>query len=229
MPTPTAPVHIALLDDHQLFRQGMRYILQALPYVESVEEAAELPELLAICRRRVPDVLLLDLQMPSVDGPEAARRLLQEFPDLKIIVLSMFSADKYITQMMKVGARSYLPKDVDQDQLRLTIEEVLTTGFHFTPRISRALIRGVQHPERTPTPKQPDLVQLTTREHEVLRLICQGCTAADIAEQLFISRRTVEGHRQKLLEKTSAPNSAGLVVYAARHGLLDSPQANATT
>jgi len=155
--------------------------------------------------------------------------LVQEFPDLKIIVLSMFSADKYITQMMKAGARSYLPKDVDQNQLRLTIEEVLTTGFHFTPRISRALIRGVQHPERTPTPKLSDLVQFTTREHEVLRLICQGCTTADIAAQLFISRRTVEGHRQKLLEKTSAPNSTRLVVYAARHGLLDAQQNSATT
>lgn len=221
MPTPTCPVQIALLDDHPLFRQGMRYILQSLPYVESVSEAAELPELQIICRQRLPDVLLLDLQMPNIDGPEAARLLLQEFPDLKIIVLSMFSADKYITQMMKAGARSYLPKDVDQEQLRTTIEEVITTGFHFTPRISRALIRGVQHPERTPTTKMPDLVQFTTREHEVLRLICQGRTAADIAEQLFISRRTVEGHRQKLLEKTSAPNSAGLVVYAARHGLID--------
>jgi len=221
MPTPTEPVHIAMLDDHPLFRQGMRYILQALPYVESVAEAAELPELQVLCRQRLPDVLLLDLQMPNIDGPEAARLLLQEFPTLKIIVLSMFSADKYITQMMKAGARSYLPKDVDEQQLRQTIEEVLTTGFHFTPRISRALVRGVQHPERTPTTKMPDLVQLTTREHEVLRLICQGRTAADIAEQLFISRRTVEGHRQKLLEKTSAPNSAGLVVYAARHGLID--------
>jgi two-component system response regulator DegU len=221
MPTPTFPIQIALLDDHPLFRQGMRYILQSLPYVESVSEAAELSELQATCRQRLPDVLLLDLQMPNIDGPEAARVLLQEFPDLKIIVLSMFSADKYITQMMKAGARSYLPKDVDQEQLRTTIEEVLTTGFHFTPRISRALIRGVQHPERTPTPKMPDLVQFTTREHEVLRLICQGRTAADIAEQLFISRRTVEGHRQKLLEKTSAPNSAGLVVYAARHGLIE--------
>ena len=221
MPTPIEPVHIAMLDDHPLFRQGMRYILQALPYVESVAEAAELPELQALCRQRLPDVLLLDLQMPNIDGPEAARLLLQEFPTLKIIVLSMFSADKYITQMMKAGARSYLPKDVDEQQLRQTIEEVLTTGFHFTPRISRALVRGVQHPERTPTTKMPDLVQLTTREHEVLRLICQGRTAADIAEQLFISRRTVEGHRQKLLEKTSAPNSAGLVVYAARHGLID--------
>lgn len=216
------PIQIALLDDHQLFRQGLRYILQALPFVEEVVEAGELPELLALCRQRVPDVLLLDLQMPNVDGTEAARQLLLEFPELRIIVLSMFSADKYITQMMKLGARSYLPKDVDQEQLRHTLEEVMTTGYCFTPRISRALIRGVQHHERAPTPPAPpELVQLSSREREVLRLICQGCTAADIAEQLFLSRRTVEGHRQKLLEKTGAPNTAGLVVFAVRHGLLD--------
>ncbi|AMR27763.1 hypothetical protein A0257_12105 [Hymenobacter psoromatis] len=223
MATLTTSIQIALLDDHQLFRQGLRYILQALPFVEEVVEASEFDELLTLCRQRVPDILLLDLQMPNIDGTEAARQLLLEFPDLRIIVLSMFSADKYISQMMKLGARSYLPKDADQDQLRATIEEVLATGYSFTPRISRALIRGVQHPERTPTPAQPDLVQLTTREREVLNLICQGCTASDIAGKLFISKRTAEGHRQKLLEKTHAPNAAGLVVFAVRHGLLDGP------
>ncbi|MBO2010986.1 response regulator transcription factor [Hymenobacter negativus] len=217
------PVRIALLDDHPMFRQGLRYILSALPYVAEVVETATLSELLVCCRERQPDVLLLDLQMPGMDGPEAAKLLLDEFKDLKIIVLTMLSADKFITQMMRLGARSYLPKDADQDELRQAIEDVLITGHHFTPRISRALMRGVQQPTRQPaTTRLPDLVQLTPREEEVLRLICEGRTAAEIASRLFISRRTVEGHRQNLLEKTSAPNSAGLVVYAARHGLLDS-------
>jgi len=216
------PVRIALLDDHPMFRQGLRYILSALPYVEEVIETATLPELLVSCRLRLPDVLLLDLQMPGMDGPEVAKLLLSEFRDLKIVVLSMLSADKFITQMMRLGARSYLPKDADQEELRRAIEDVLVTGYHFTPRISRALMRGVQQPTRQPaTTRLPDLVQLTPREEEVLRLICEGRTAAEIATKLFISRRTVEGHRQKLLEKTSAPNSAGLVVYAAKHGLLD--------
>ena len=210
-----------MLDDHPLFRQGMRYILQALPYVESVSEAAELPELQVICRQRLPDVLLLDLQMPNIDGPEAARLLLQEFPDLKIIVLSMFSADKFITQMMKLGARSYLPKDIDQQQLTQALEDVLTTGHHFTARISRAMLQGVQQPTRPASHLLTEEVQFTPRELEVLRLICQGLTAADIAEQLLMGRRTVEGHRQRMLEKTGSANVAGLVVYAVRHGLLD--------
>ena len=216
------PIQIALLDDHQLFRQGMRYILQALPYVESIVEAGEISELLAHCRQRQPDLLLLDLQMPGMDGPEAAKLLLSEFPGLKIIVLSMFSADTFITQMMRIGVHSYLPKDADQQQLRQAIEDVVTTGHHFTPAMSRALMRGLQQPTRTAgSTRLPLTVQLTPREREILLFICEGCTAAEIADRLFISRRTVEGHRQKLLEKTSAPNSAGLVVYAVRHGLLN--------
>jgi two-component system response regulator DegU len=215
------PVQIALLDDHPLFRQGMRYILQALPFVESVVEAGEFGELLALCRQRLPDVLLLDLQMPGMDGPEVAQQLLAEFPDLKIIVLSMFSADKFITQMMKLGARSYLPKDADQQQLTQALEDVLTTGHHFTERISRAMLQGVQQPTRPASHLLTEEVQFTPRELEVLRLICQGLTAADIAEQLLMGRRTVEGHRQRMLEKTGAANVAGLVVYAVRHGLLD--------
>ena len=217
----TSPVRIAILDDHLLFRQGMRYILQTLPYVEEIITTGEFAELLAHCRERLPDVLLLDLQMPGLDGPEAAQLLLGEFPDLKIIVLSMFSADKFIVQMVKLGARSYLPKDADQEQLRQALEDVLTTGHHFTPRISRALVRGVQQPTRQTASTLANLVQLTPREKEVLRLICEGRTASEIADQLFLSRRTVEGHRQKLLEKTSVHNSAGLVGYAAKHGLLD--------
>jgi two-component system response regulator DegU len=215
------PVQIALLDDHPLFRQGMRYILQALPFVESVVEAGEFGELLALCRQRLPDVLLLDLQMPGMDGPEVAQQLLAEFPDLKIIVLSMFSADKFITQMMKLGARSYLPKDANQQQLTQALEDVLTTGHHFTERISRAMLQGVQQPTRPASHLLTEEVQFTPRELEVLRLICQGLTAADIAEQLLMGRRTVEGHRQRMLEKTGAANVAGLVVYAVRHGLLD--------
>ncbi|MDO7851686.1 response regulator transcription factor [Hymenobacter convexus] len=222
MAAPSSPAHIALLDDHPMFRQGLRFILQSLPYVAAVEEASTLPGLLVICEQRLPDVLLLDMQMPGADGAEVAQQLLRQYPALKIIVLSMFSADKYITQMMKLGARSYLPKDANQEELIHALEEVLTTGYHFTPRISRALMRGLHQPTRPPSVKLQEQEQFTPREQEVLRLICEGRTAAEIAAHLFISRRTVEGHWQKLLEKTGAPNAAGLVGFAAKHGLLES-------
>lgn len=216
------PVQIALLDDHPLFRQGMRYILQSLPFVESVVEAGTYAELLALCRQRLPDVLLLDLQMPGMDGPEVAERLLAEFPGLKIIVLSMFSADKFITQMMKLGARGYLPKDVGQQELTQALEAVLTTGNYFSERVSRALVRGVQQPTRQPaTTLLTDEIHFTKRELDVLRLICKGRTTPEIAEELIIGSRTVDGHRQRLLEKTGSPNVASLGVYAVRHGLLE--------
>ena len=223
MVTIDFPVQIALLDDHPLFRQGMRYILQSLPFVESVVEAGEYAELLALCRQRLPDVLLLDLQMPGMDGPEVAERLLAEFPDLKIIVLSMFSADKFITQMMKLGARSYLPKDVNQEELTQALQAVLTTGNYFSERVSRALMRGVQQPTRQPAASLllTEEVHFTKRELDVLRLICEGRTTAEIAEDLFLSSRTVDGHRQRLLEKTGSPNVASLGEYAVRHGLLE--------
>ncbi len=221
MNTPLAGVHVALLDDHPLFRQGVRHLLQDLPYVETVTEAAELPELLAVCRHRLPDVLLLDLQMPQQDGGEVAQVLLKEFPELKIIVLSMFAADKYIAQMMKLGARSYLPKDANQAEIVHTINEVLTTGYHLTPRISRAMMRGAQEVPQKRATSLFDPVYFTPREKEVLRLICQGLTNLHIAEKLFISNRTVECDRQRLLEKTESPNIAGLIVYAAKNGFIE--------
>jgi DNA-binding NarL/FixJ family response regulator len=221
MEAQLAGIHVALFDDHALFRQGLRYLLQGIPYVEAVTDTAELPELLTVCRQRLPDVLLLDLQMPQLSGDEVARILLREFPDLKIIVVSMFSADKYITQMMKLGARSYLLKDANTQELIETLTGVLTTGYHLTPRISRAMARGGQ---RTPPRQAAPLfssVYFTSREKEVLRLICQGLTNPNIAEKLLISIRTVEGHRQRLLEKTGSPNIASLIVYAAKNGFID--------
>jgi two-component system response regulator DegU len=217
---PLASVHIALLDDHALFRQGLGYILLKLPYVARVTEAATLPELLAICHQQVPDVLLLDLQMPQQDGAAVAPQLLHAFPDLKIIVLSMFSADSFVKQMMRLGARSYLPKDASQEELAQAIEEVLQTGYHWTPAMTRALTRVRPQPAPAPSSLVPDQLGLTRREQEVLRLICNGHKAADIAERLFINRRTVEGHWQKLLEKTGTHNVAGLVAFAVKQNLL---------
>jgi two-component system response regulator DegU len=221
MEVQLAGIHVAMLDDHSLFRQGLRHLLQDIPYVETITDTGELPALLAVCQQHLPDVLLLDLQMPQLDGDEAIRLLLADYPDLKIIVLSMFSADKYIMQMMQRGARSYLLKDADQQELVKTLTEVLTTGYYLTPRISRAMMRGVAQPPQKRPASLFETVCFTPREKEVLQLICQGLTNQHIADKLFISSRTVEGHRQRLLEKTASHNVAGLIVYAAKNGFIE--------
>lgn len=220
MSTPASPVHIAILDDHKLFRQGIIYIVQQFPYAVEVTEAATLPELLVALSQQQPDVLLLDMQMPEVDGMEAAERLLKQYPDLKIIVLSMHSTDQFIVHMLKLGARTYLSKDVDQEQLRQAIEAIIREGYYFTDSISKAMMRGLHTPSRLKPSFQALLTPLTPRELEVLRLLCQGDSTTVIAQKLFISGRTVEGHRKNLLEKTNTHNSISLVRYAIRHGLL---------
>lgn len=221
MSCPLSPAHLAILDDHKLFRLGLAQLLQQLPFVASVQEAATFPDLLAGMRQQMPDVLLLDLQMPEMDGMEATKQLLERYPDLKIIVLSMHSNDHFIYHLLKLGARSYLPKDTDQEQLRAAIEGVLTTGHYFTDSMSRAMVRGLQSaPRAKPSLRLPALV-LTPRETEVLTLLGQGLTTNEIAQQLYISSRTVEGHRKNLLEKSNTHNSISLVLFAVKHGLLE--------
>ncbi|MDQ2770494.1 MAG: response regulator transcription factor [Bacteroidota bacterium] len=222
---PLPQVHLAILDDHRLFRQGISFILQRLPYQVSVVEAATFAELLPQLLARMPDLLLLDLQLPDVDGIEVAKRLLAEYPELKIVVLSMHTDDQLIAQMLKLGVRSYLPKDIDKDLLTKAITDVIDHGHHFTDAISKAIIRSVQAPPGPCRPLLPGLpLALTPRESEVLALLCEGKSTNEIAQQLFISNRTVEGHRQNLLEKTGTPNAVGLALYAVKHGLLAVPQ-----
>lgn len=221
-------IHVALLDDHKLFRQGITYILQRLPYVASIAEAATFAELQTLMKQQQPDVLLLDLQMPGVDGIEVTKRVLQEHPDLKIIVLSMHDAEHFIVHMFKLGVRSYLPKDVDQEQLGQAIETVLTQGNYFTDSVSKAMVRGLQLTSRhKPSFVAPTIV-LTPREAEVLELMCQGYTTNEISQRLFISGRTVEGHRQNLLDKTGTHNPVTLALYAVKHGLLANPTNGST-
>lgn len=219
MHTLPTTIHIAILDDHRLFRQGISYILHSLPFVARVSEAATFGELQPQLAQELPDILLLDMQMPEMDGMEVAKHLLQAYPELKIIVLSMHSDDHFIVPMFRLGVRSYLPKDVDKEQLRTAIAAVMTEGYYFTAGTSKSMMRGLGPGKQgIPAFQSPPIV-LTPREADVLTLVCKGCSTSEIAQQLFISNRTVEGHRQNLLEKTNTPNAVSLALYAVKHGL----------
>jgi DNA-binding NarL/FixJ family response regulator len=226
MNNPDAVITIGIVDDHKLFRQGLRQILGSDPRFRVGLEAGSCRELFAALAGTQPDVLLMDLQMPDMDGMEGCGLLLEQYPDLKIIILSMHAADHFIYHMMKLGVRSYLPKDIDQQRLKEAIGEVVVDGYFINDRISKAMLKGM----RSAAPAKPtfgaNTPSLTHREQEVLQLICQGQTTQQMADQLFISVRTVEGHRKNLLEKTGTPNSVSLAVFAIRHNLLDRDEAS---
>lgn len=216
------PIRLAIVDDHKLFRQGIINLLKTYPHFDLIIEAESCPQLLEALAVQQPDIILMDIEMPEIDGMQGCKQILQLYPQMKIIALSMHTADNFIFHMMKLGARSYLHKDIDQDSLREAIEEVAAKGFYFTEKIAEAMLRGVQ--SRSIQKPYMNGNTLTPREKEVLTFICKGMTNSEIAAKLFISIRTVEGHRQHLLDKTGTTNSVSLAVFAIKTGLLSADE-----
>jgi len=216
---------LAVVDDHKLFRQGLIQILKKFDTYEVIFEAASGEELLKKVAVTQPEIVLLDLNMKGMSGQEASVILRREYPALKIIILSMNYSHDYIRQMMKIGVHGYLPKDIDQKKLVEAIDQVYTKGHYMDDEIAAVLREALQINEkrnaRKSTVIKSENIVLTEREMEVLKLICKGFNTGQIAEELFISYRTVEGHRKNLLLKTGASNSVSLVVFAVKHSLID--------
>lgn len=215
-------IKIAIADDESLFRKGMKLLLENdSSDMQVALEAGDGDDLLRQLRASgsLPDVLLLDLNMPNTSGVEAAKIIREEFPGLKIIVLSTYFSNAFIINMIELGAAAYLPKDSDPEEVRRTILEVMQNGFSYNQKVLEVIRDNMVLKTK---PKMPSSfhVELTSREREILQLICEECTTGEIAEKLFISPRTVEGHRNHLLEKLGCKNVAGLVVYAVQHNLV---------
>ncbi|MEM1319212.1 MAG: response regulator transcription factor [Bacteroidota bacterium] len=207
---------IAIADDEVLFRKGMRLILNAYEALAIILEAENGTDLLQQLdgSEQPPDVLLLDLKMPGMNGIEAARLVRAHYPDLKIIVLSTHFSRAFVINMIELGAAAYLPKNSNPDEVVETIRSVHTSGFHYNKAVM-AIIRDSIISKKPPKPQFP--FELTTREKEILQLICEQYTTPEIASKLFISPRTVDGHRNNLLSKLNCKNVAGLVVFALQN------------
>ncbi|MBR9921328.1 MAG: response regulator transcription factor [Bacteroidetes bacterium] len=214
-------IKIALADDELLFRKGLRLILEENPDFEVIIEAGNGAELMERMRLsdQLPQVLLLDLQMPIRSGLETAPDLQKEFPDTRIIIISSHFHRSYIIHLIELGASAYLPKNADPNLVATTVREVYDKGFHYSGDVLSLIREHMQNPIK----KKPVIPgrDLSTRELEVLQLICEQHTTAEIAEKLFISPRTVDGHRNRLLEKTDSRNTAGLVIYAMHNELVN--------
>ena len=215
-------IQLAIADDQRLFLKGMRFIIDTFENIDLIIEAYDGQDLINKLASTTPDVVLLDLKMPVMDGIETTKHLKIHYPDLKIILLTMHNDERLISYMMELGVNGYLLKDEEPEQVKKAIESVMKKDFFFNEYVSKALLKGVKgkHKNRAPSVFSPTGANLTKRELEILQLICQERTTAEIASQLFISTRTVEGHRKNLLEKTNVRNMAGLVIYAMKNQLV---------
>lgn len=216
------PVKVAVADDHVLFRKGLITILETDPNIEVVLDANNGKELIQQLDNGLPDVILMDLKMPEMDGMEATKIVKKKYPEIKVLVLSMYDEEQFIIYCLELGANGYLLKNTDPDEVMKAISVVIEKDFYFNDHISTVMMKGLHQKNRSKSkPKLVSGIQLTNREKEVLELICKEFTTPEIGEKLFISHRTVEGHRKNLLEKTGAKNTAGLVVFALKNELIE--------
>jgi DNA-binding NarL/FixJ family response regulator len=211
-------IQLALADDQRLFRKGMAMLLRDMAGVRVVLECANGEELLAELKSTPVDIVLLDLDMPVLDGTATMRRIKQEFPEVKVIILSSHDEEKYITSLMELGANGYMLKSAEPDEIDMAIRSVAQSGFYLNDAVNKVLLHGLVKGRKV-KPTFNAIDPMSERELEVLRAICQERTTPEIAAKLFVSPRTVEFHRNNLLLKTGARNIAGLVVYAMTKGI----------
>ena len=210
---------IILVDDHSLFRNGLRGLLERNEGFRVVGEASSGEEFLSLLEQEsfAADIVFMDFSMPGLDGAQTTERALARRPDLRIITLSMFGEESYYSRMVEAGARGFLLKDSDIGDVLEAIAAVMGGGSYFLPRLLSSLTGRMHAREHDELADD----QLSSREREILVAVCRGLSNQEIADELFISKRTVDKHRANILEKTGCKNTASLVVYAIRNGIVD--------
>ncbi len=208
---------VILVDDHALFREGLRGLLERYADVEVIGEASDGDEFLAMIEGLSPDVVFMDISMPRVSGDVATQRALSLYPDLRIITLSMYGAEIYYSRMVRAGAKGFLLKNSGINDVVEAIETVCDGGDYFSEELLRS-IHGTS-PDGEYTQGGDEI--LSSRELEVLVCVCRGMSNQEIAEELFISKRTVDKHRANIMEKTGCRNTASLVIFAVKNCLVE--------
>ena len=215
-------INIALADDELLFLQGLKAILGNEENINILFTAQDGEDLVQQLREAkiLPEIVVTDLKMPNLNGVEVTKIIHKEFPDIKVIALTSYFSKPFILNMISIGAVAYLAKNSTPALMIKTIEEVYDKGFYYDGKVMQYVHESITNPKDKNTKSTFDTNYFTKREIEVLELICKQYTTNDIGETLFISPRTVEGHRNNLLLKTEAKNVAGLVIYALKNKLV---------
>ncbi len=205
------PKKAIIVDDHKIFRESLAFMLANQANIEVMAQANNGKEFIDLLKESKPDIVLLDIEMPVMDGVEATRQAVMIHPDLKILILSMHKDEEFYSSMIDLGVKGFILKESDSSEVKKAIDEILDGNLYFSQDLLVSMLKKR---------KDAKLVELTQRENEVLALIAKGLSNAEIADKLFISARTVEKHRAELLLKTESKNSISLVVYAIKNGLV---------
>ncbi|MFS8084426.1 MAG: response regulator [Acidobacteriota bacterium] len=207
---------ILIGDDHTLVRAGIRSLVEKLPGIEVVAEASDGQEVLRLVAEHRPHIVLMDIAMPKLNGLEATRELTKLFPDVRVIILSIYSDEEHVYQALRACARGYLLKGASIEELELAIRSVAQGETYLAPQVSRPVI--AEYLRRTKAPSAGE--NLSMRQRQVLQRIAEGKTAKQVALELGISVKTVESHRSQLMDRLNIHDVAGLVRYAIRMGWL---------
>lgn len=209
---------VGIIDDHLMFRKGLMEIINLMSGYEVVLDTGNGEDLLKMLDYIQPNILILDLKMPKLDGFDAVEIIAKKFPGIKIIVLSMYDQENFVLHAFQLGVHGYLLKNSDPSELQLALEKVIGDGFYFTDRVSKVLAKGLR--KKSLKPELSDL-NISVREMDILKLICEGFTDEEISKQIFLSKRTVEAYRQNLVDKAGVNNTASLVSWAFRNNLVE--------
>jgi DNA-binding NarL/FixJ family response regulator len=213
-------IKIAIADDYKIFRDGIKVGLSKDENLEVIMEADNGEDLIKALETNNPDVILMDLKMPIMDGMEATKIVRKQYPAIKVLVVSMYEDDKFIIHLMENGANGYLLKNTESEEIIKSIYAVHENGYYFNDVVNKALLKKLVLKNNL-KPSFNQNVELTERELEVLKMICEEKTAAEIAKEIFLSPRSVEGIRQRLIEKIGVRNTAGLVMFAVKNSMVD--------
>jgi two-component system, NarL family, invasion response regulator UvrY len=211
---------VVLVDDHVLLRNGLASLIRGFGEYEVLFEACGGKDLIRqLQNSRLPDIILLDINMPEMDGYDTACWLRRNFPEIKVLALSMYDTDSAIVRMLKNGAKGYVLKDIDAGVLKVALDSVLEKGFYYTDMVTGKLIHTIGTLD-DPEMRMRRLLALNERELEFMKLVCTEWTYKEIADRMYLSPRTIDGYRDALFEKLNVRTRVGLAMYAVRSGIV---------
>lgn len=213
-------IKVAIADDHKIFRKGVILSLRPYTNIRFIMEADNGEDLIQKVPESLPDVILCDLKMPIKDGIDATKIITKLYPQIRVIILTMYEDERFVGHLMDCGAAGYLLKSTDPAEIRRAIMDVMRTGFYLNPFVNKVLIKK-NYSKQKFNPTLSSEIVLSSREKEVLTLVCMEFTASEIALKMNISARTVEAIKDRLMERFGVKNSVGLVFYAMKNQLID--------